>query len=58
MAPECIDNHEITAGRDIWAFGMTVLVLCLFPHALLSLILDYLIGIVYCTTALSKLDNL
>ena len=58
MAPECIDNHNITAGRDIWAFGMTVLVLCLFPPTLLSLILDCSIGIVHCTTALSKLDNL
>ena len=37
MAPECIDSPELTAGRDIWAFGMTVLVLCLFLRALLSL---------------------
>ena len=43
MAPECIDNLQ----SDIWTFGITVLVLCLFPHALLSLILDCSIGIVY-----------
>ena len=57
MAPECIDNRELTAERDIWAFGMTVLVLCLFLHSLPSLILDGSIGIVYCATALSQLDN-
>ena len=56
MAPEGIDNRELTAERDIWAFGMTVLVLCLL-HALPSHILNCLIGIIYCTTAISQLDN-
>ena len=57
MAPECIDSREVTAERDIWAFGMTVLVLCLFLHALPFLTLDGLIGIVYCTTSLPKFDD-
>ena len=57
MAPECIgDRSEVTAERDMWAFGMTVLVLCLFLHVL-SLTLDCSIGVVYRTTALSQLDN-
>ena len=51
MAPECIDSHEFTAERDIWAFGMTVLVR-LFLHLLLFLIMDRSIGIVYCTASL------
>ena len=57
MAPEGIDNLELTAERDIWAFGMTVQVLCLFLRMLLSLTLNCSIGVVYCTTALSQLDN-
>ena len=57
MAPECIENRELTPERDIWAFGMTVLVLCLFLCALPSLTLDNSIGIVYCTATLSQLKN-
>ena len=57
ISPECIDNHELTAERDIWAFGMTVLVLCLFLCTLSFLTLDGSIGIVYCTTTLSQLEK-